>query len=446
MSAAATAVLAGCIPEKACTNHHIAGGARRVAHAATASLIIRMAPVTKITALLSKSDEGIKMTPSDEPDSAMCDYNVAAHAVAHLRAHANRSSPGAGKPLFLGVGFRDNHLKWVAPARLRALFDPAALSIASAAHRATPDFAGGVPKVAWQYPADFLSKKTYTNITVDSPLPGAVVHEALRSYLAAIAFTDEQLGKVLGAVEEVGYGQNSLVLFTSDHGQNLGEHNTWCKMTAWEHSLRIPLLVRVPWLPVSAGKTHAGMAELVDLYRTLSDLAGAAEVEAGVEGESLAPAFSDPSSAGQPYAFSQTQRVSVPSLRKEPLPRSIYRELPAEADAYFDPSCFSNNSQLEWMGYTVRAAHWRYTEWYAWNGTAPIVRDGAPAELYDHTLDTSAWDPDVAEYDNVVALLKNAQTVLGGEAQEGSARGCARAHKGLTNRYAPVVVVLRQQF
>ena len=53
----------------------------------------------------------------------------------------------------------------------------------------------------------------------------------------------------------------------------------------------------------------------------------------------------------------ETQRISVVTLKKE----GIRRNLPAAANAFYDPSCLSKNSQLEWMGYTVRSAAWRFT-------------------------------------------------------------------------------------
>ena len=59
--------------------------------------------------------------------------------------------------------------------------------------------------------------------------------------------------------------------------------------------------------------------------------------------------------------------------------------------------------QLARLSYSVRSASYRYTEWYRWNGSAlrPVADDAAPSELYDHRNDTSLWDPDASEYDNV---------------------------------------------
>ena len=94
------------------------------------------------------------------------------------------------------------------------------------------------------------------------------------------------------------------------------------------------------------------MAELVDLYRTLADLAGAPPVEPGVDGASLAAAVRAPTSAGKPYAFSQIQRISIASLKKEK-PWNTPLQLPAAADAFYDPSCFSSREQIQFMGYSI---------------------------------------------------------------------------------------------
>lgn len=184
---------------------------------------------------------------------------------------------------------------------------------------------------------------------------------------------------MLRAFDAAGYTNDTIVLFTGDHGQNLGEHNTWTKMTAWEHSLRVPLMISVPWLPAGHGQFHSGMAEMVDFYRTLSDLAGIppSAVDKGVEGDSLAAAVANPTILGKEYAFSQTQRISVATLRSQ----GIYPGLPAVADGFYDPSCFSNRSDIQWMGYSVRSAQWRFTEWLQWNGTAlcPVAPRLPPA-------------------------------------------------------------------
>lgn len=128
----------------------------------------------------------------DVNESKMCDFNVAATAIDRLQAHLARN---ASQPLFLGVGFRDNHLPWASPSAWHGMFDPA--TVKATAHGQTPSFnsvaSGGVPKQAWQFPA-WVGPEYHLNNTAWLETPELQV--ALASYMANIAFTDAQLGKV----------------------------------------------------------------------------------------------------------------------------------------------------------------------------------------------------------------------------------------------------------
>lgn len=168
--------------------------------------------------------------PAGVPDDQYCDAKIAHAATTRLRTHAarRRQSSGAaadGKPLALFVGFRDNHLPWASPPTWRALFNPA--NVKATVRDATPSFnlsAGGVPLVAWQFPA-WVGHQPFKNVTALSDthwLNTAERQEALRSYMSNIAFTDHQLGTVLATLDEVGYTNDTVVLFTGDHGQNIG--------------------------------------------------------------------------------------------------------------------------------------------------------------------------------------------------------------------------------
>ena len=81
---------------------------------------------------------------------------------------------------------------------------------------------------------------------------------------------------MLDAVKRLGLSDDTVIAVWSDHGQNLGEHNTWCKMTLWDSSTRVPFMIRDP-SPASAQSLHAvtnSPAQLLDLYPTLATLAG----------------------------------------------------------------------------------------------------------------------------------------------------------------------------
>jgi iduronate 2-sulfatase len=100
----------------------------------------------------------------------------------------------------------------------------------------------------------------------------------------------------------------------SQHGWNLGEFDIWCKMTNFELGTRVPLIISAPWLTASKGQRSMALAEAVDLYPTLSELAmGAGQLPTGKAGEylggaSLAPIFKDISVKVKNVSLSQFSR------------------------------------------------------------------------------------------------------------------------------------------
>ena len=86
-------------------------------------------------------------------------------------------------------------------------------------------------------------------------------------YYSAVSWTDSRIGVVLTELDALGLTDDTLVVMHSDHGWNLGEHGQWQKFTNWETGVRVPLLIRAPWIPNSAGKTSDTLAELVDVAR-----------------------------------------------------------------------------------------------------------------------------------------------------------------------------------
>lgn len=120
----------------------------------------------------------------------------------------------------------------------------------------------------------------------------------LQAYLACIAFVDEQIGVVLDALDKSKLSNNTIVVFTSDHGWQMGEKSYLFKNSPWEESARIPLIIRVP------GNQYGGRVEqpvsLIDIYPTLADccsLKGSNKVNekgAALGGHTLLPLLEDP--------------------------------------------------------------------------------------------------------------------------------------------------------
>lgn len=160
-----------------------------------------------------------------------------------------------------------------------------------------------------------------------------------------------------------------------------------------------------PQSPHSHGERSSELVEIVDLYRTVSDLAGAPAPESGVQGQSLAPLFAaqDPNTAGLnlTYAFSQYPRCGPQPRDKHGAPWS-------------NPCTQTERGQFKTFGYTVRSDEWRYTEWRTWDGSKLKAdwSDSASVsrELYAHSGDDGT-DLDAFENANVADDPANAGVV-----------------------------------
>ncbi len=106
------------------------------------------------------------------------------------------------------------------------------------------------------------------------------VHRARRAYYGSISYLDEMIGKVLAALKSTGADKNTAIIFTSDHGEMLGERGMWFKKHFFEPSLRIPLLMSAPWIKP---QRVSEFASLVDLLPTFNGLATGSGWEADVE-------------------------------------------------------------------------------------------------------------------------------------------------------------------
>ena len=94
----------------------------------------------------------------------------------------------------------------------------------------------------------------------------------LQAYLACVAFVDEQVGKVMDALNNSAFKDNTIVIFTSDHGWQMGEKDYLFKNSPWEESARIPMIIKTPNTKPDLKVEQP--VSLIDLYPTLSDLCG----------------------------------------------------------------------------------------------------------------------------------------------------------------------------
>ena len=126
------------------------------------------------------------------------------------------------------------------------------------------------------------------------------------AYYAEITQVDDLVGKIIDELDEQNAWQKTVVVFTSDHGIQTGEHNgLWFKQTLFEGALRVPMVICAPGKPAGV---HNSPVELVDLYSTLAELCNL-PIPAGQEGSSLVPLLDKQNVRWKAAAFAQVRRV-----------------------------------------------------------------------------------------------------------------------------------------
>ena len=136
---------------------------------------------------------------------------------------------------------------------------------------------------AAQHPFDHGNLHGRDELLLPTPRTAEAVREELALYYAMITDLDEQLGRILNALPSI---DDTLIIFTSDQGLALGSHGLLGKQNQYEHTIRSPLIISGPGLPINARST--ALVTLYDLFPTLCDLSGLT-IPATVTGRSLAP-------------------------------------------------------------------------------------------------------------------------------------------------------------
>ena len=282
----------------------------------------------------------------DKTDDEMDDAKVAAWASDFIE---HRS---LDRPYFLAVGFYHPHSPWYAPKKYFDLFPPDQIKLPEV----KDDDLADVPEVAKGY----LKGEHFHKQILEHHL----WKDAVRAYLASIAFADAMVGRVLDSIDRSPQRDNTIVVLTSDHGWYLGQKQRWHKGGLWEEGTRVPLIVRAPGV-AQPGKTTAQPVSLVDLYPTFCELSGAAKPPA-LDGTSLVPLLKNPDA--------KRERGTVTAMGGEGK-----------------------------ASYAVRTDRWRYIRYH----------DGSE-ELYDHQTDPHEWTnlaakPEHAELKRTLAAQLPAQ-------------------------------------
>ncbi len=205
-----------------------------------------------------------------------------------------RAQQGKDKPWFLFVSMLKPHSEFVIPAPYDRMYSPKDVTLPKTfrAGMALPDdFASGETDAEGPAPRKKKREK------VDGPGSPArlfindpeILREVTAHYYGAVTLVDKQMGRVLALLDELGIRDNTIVVFTADHGNMLGERNRMFKGVMYESSARVPLLLSAPGR-VAGGRVSDAIVDNATIMPTLLDLAGFG-VPAGIQGKSLVPAL-----------------------------------------------------------------------------------------------------------------------------------------------------------
>ena len=248
---------------------------------------------------------------------------------------------------FLAVGFFRPHTPFVAPHKYFNLFDQNTMIIP----KTSDEYLTTLPKPAAK---SIRAKKNQLNLN------DSLAKEIKEAYYATVSFVDAQVGRILDHLDRTGLAQNTIVVFTSDHGYHLGEHGHWQKQTLFDNATRVPLIFTYPGIQKKGVKCEAPV-ELIDVYPTIMDLVSI-DVPKHVVGKSLKPIIDN----------------EIESVRSSALTR--------------------------WKnGYSIKTKRYRFTEWKF---------DGKLGhELYDHKYDKEELD-NLALSQNYKPIFDSLQRML----------------------------------
>lgn len=187
------------------------------------------------------------------------DFLTANHAIQFLQSRNRKlgtgnSEPGT-PPFFLAIGFHKPHVPFIAPEKWWAYYD--SLDVES------------LRPPTWFQPAT-VPTGTLKQERFHRDMSEEQRQHCYKGYLACVSWMDEQVSRVLDALEAEGLANNTLISFVADHGYHIGEQAQWDKMQLLDPALHVPLILTGPGIP--AGQVVPAVTESLDLFPTLCEL------------------------------------------------------------------------------------------------------------------------------------------------------------------------------
>ncbi len=252
----------------------------------------------------------------DRPEAEFIDAKIVDEGLKLLDTMAK-----GDKPFFLAVGIKKPHLPFIAPKKYWDLYDRESFEIAP-----VQEHHESIPKFAFQ--PSWELRSGYTSIPKTDPLPVAMQKEFIHGYYACVSHADNQVGRLLDALDSLSIRENTIIVLWSDHGYHLGDHLMWNKFTEFESSTNSPLIISAPG--ICGNNKTISPTELVDIFPTLCELTGI-EKPNNLDGKSLVPILKDGRAKVKDFAMTQYHRTTKEGIKLE--------------------------------GYSIKTERYRYTEW-----------------------------------------------------------------------------------
>lgn len=240
--------------------------------------------------------ESFRTVPDEEPflrdiRTHECDAYITEQAIGFLKEHEADKDP-----FFLLVGYHAPHFPLDVPESWFEKF-----------RDRVP-----MPEVPEGYlrsmPPHYRYRNLYHGVTED--IPAEVIKKGRECYWALVAWLDNEIGKLLAVIEASRIAHDTVIIYTSDHGENKGDHGMWWKLSMYDHAARIPLIVHWPhrW---PGGQRRREACSLVDLTKTVVAL-GNGEIPPEWDGDAMLDWLDDPATSWRDLAVSEIYGNGIP--------------------------------------------------------------------------------------------------------------------------------------
>jgi len=230
----------------------------------------------------NEGTSGIRFAALDCRDDELADYKITDYAIAELGKKHD-------KPFFLACGLHKPHMPWNVPRKYYDMFPLKDIELPPYTESDLDDVPPAGVRMAKPEGdhAEMLKAGKWKN--------------AIQGYLAATAYTDMNIGRLLDAFDKSAYKDNTIVVFWCDHGWHLGEKQHWRKFALWEEATHSPLIWVAPGV-TQPGSRCERTVDFMTVFPTLCDLAGL-PTPSHVQGKSIRTLLADPKAAWEQPAL-----------------------------------------------------------------------------------------------------------------------------------------------